>query len=98
MFLDQITTQDSFMLNNFNVITRKSFNEYHIAQKIPQWFKTVENTIIDIQNGQRLIKQQFHMAPSSHMKGAIIPTIQINNRKQEFVAFYNPTILAPLIG
>src|ERR1044071_1539134 len=75
IFLDQITTQDGKMLNNWYVATKKSFNDNVASNKTLLWFKLIQQATIQTADGNRLLKNQYITSQATHLKGAQVNII-----------------------
>ena len=97
MFLDQISTQDGCMLNNWKVITKKSFNRGYAAKASPYWYKLIRTLTTLNNNGRNILKPQYQ-SPSLHMNGSIVLPINLQNRSHEFIAIWNNPAQIPILG
>ncbi len=93
MFLDQLTTQDGWMLNNWKYICSKNFNQGITSSRIPQWFNKVQHEVININDGLRLIKPSYYSAPFSHLKGSVVLQSHEVKQKFPFITIWHNAIL-----
>ncbi|CAJ0750149.1 5192_t:CDS:1 [Entrophospora sp. SA101] len=97
MFIDQLSSIDGIFLNEWKTITEKSFTTHNRVTRVPQWFKIIENQILQTPDISRRI-QPSYIYPATHFKGSTITIPNINTQSKEWVIIWNCIINQPIIG
>ncbi|CAJ0893772.1 6198_t:CDS:2 [Entrophospora sp. SA101] len=83
MFIDQLSSIDGIFLNEWKTITEKSFTTHNRVTRVPQWFKIIENQILQTPDISRRI-QPSYIYPATHFKGSTITIPNINTQSKEW--------------
>src|ERR1044072_6945150 len=97
MFLDQLTTPDGIRLNHWYTVATKSFNNNVIPQRNPLWFKSIESIVLTNFDGRRIIKNEYRTT-STHLRGTVVPVIDMSNKKRDFISIYHPSTSTLILG
>ena len=98
LFLEQITSLRGDCILNWRDIMRKNFISYS-ANKIPKWFILLEQKLLVSSQifNSRKIKNEL-IFPCKNFKGHDFNYIELNNRRKDWVAIWNPFLQRSILG